>query len=47
MFIAALLIIPSDLLIIAFRGGCKKEQRIKSDSCILILSEREGVNGTN
>lgn len=35
MFIAALLIIPS-LLITPFRGGSKKEQRIKNDSYTLI-----------
>lgn len=47
MFIAALLIIPSYLLITPFRGGSKKEQRVKNDPCTLILSEWEGVNGTN
>lgn len=47
MFTTALLIIPSDLLITAFRGSHKKEQRIKNDSCILIQSEWEGLNGTN
>lgn len=33
MFIAALLIIPSDLLITTFRGGCKK--RIKNQKLLL------------
>lgn len=45
MLIAALLIIPSDLLITLFRGGNKKKQKRKNDSCTLIIYEWEGVSG--